>query len=111
MAGLYELEQRVKKNLTLVRPKITEQDVKDATEWATEASKYIGSLSIETINRLKANLDKYNAMYIQAVGKCAINNKMDESLNTPADATHIQYNNIVHGALKQLTERLALALF
>lgn len=110
MAGQYELEQRIIKNLELTRPQITEEDVKDATEWALKVNTYIGTLSLDTVNRMHANLEKYNKMYIQAVGKRVINDRIDANLSLPPETPHVMYNRIVENALEQITVRLAIAL-
>lgn len=117
MAGYYELEQKIKENLTLVNPTITTKDVEDATRWARFMNAYIGSLDISVLGRLNANLKKYNAMYIQAVGKELIQTQQDIALHGTTQPTtaegvmpHVIYNQILVNSLKQVTQRLSLAL-
>lgn len=118
MVGYYELEQKIKKNLTLIHSNITVKDVEDAARWAEFMNAYIGSLDVSVLSRLNANLEKYNAMYIQAIGKETIQIQHDITLYGTTQPTtaegvmpHVIYNQILINALKHVTQRLSLALF
>ena len=111
MAGLFELEKRLKAKLALVRPVITEQDLQDLEDFDKEVNAYVGSMTYDVVLRMHSNLAKYNTMYIQAVGKRVINNQMDRHLKVTEDELHVQYNKRAETILQLLTTRLSLALF
>ena len=112
--GHYELEKQIQQNLMVVRPLITQTDIDEVRQWEKLTNEYLSTLNYDVLNRLNMNLKKYDAMYIQAVGKQSINKRMMQSLGKDADTTivdnHAEYNRIIVNALESITQRLALAL-